>query len=75
MNRRHFLNTMAGTALAGYAYDGKSEGVSIPIDSLFDSDQSELLQLAQRVMEKCVLDKIRAPTPPLKNTWIAPGWL
>ena len=24
-------------------------------------------------MEKCVLEKIMPPTPPLRNTWIVPG--
>lgn len=73
MKRRTFLQSLAGASLAG-CYAGKSpEPQPVTIESLFESDRPELLALARRVMEMCVLDKIRQPTPPLENTWIAPG--
>lgn len=31
------------------------------------------MTLAQRVMERCVLDKLRPPAPPMKREWLAPG--
>jgi putative isomerase len=43
------------------------------LESLFVSDRPELLVLAKRVMQKCVLANLREPTPPLERTWIAPG--
>lgn len=39
----------------------------------FQSDCPELEAFANRVMQRCVLDKVRAPTPPLENRWVAPG--
>jgi putative isomerase len=41
--------------------------------TLFEASSPEVLDLACRVMEKCVLEKIMPPTPPLKRTWIVPG--
>jgi putative isomerase len=73
MKRRTFLQSLAGASLAGCHSGHLPEHQPVTIDSLFDSDQPEVLALAHRVMEKCVLDKIRQPTPPLAHTWIAPG--
>jgi putative isomerase len=45
---------------------------AIPPD-LFDSNDPEVLALAQRVLDKCVLEKLRAPSAPLEHTWVQPG--
>jgi glycogen debranching enzyme len=75
MNRRHFITVTGASALGGlgHAAGARQGPSSTDIEALFSSDNPELLQLARRVMEKCVLDKIRKPTPPLERTWIAPG--
>ena len=41
--------------------------------SLFEAGSPEVFALTKRVMEKCVLAKVRPPTPPLRNRWIVPG--
>ena len=51
----------------------RREQATTGLDTLFVSDRSDLLVLAKRVMEKCVLDKVRQPQPPLERQWIAPG--
>ncbi len=75
MKRREFLRTVGGVALAGALGDlaGASDSAPLDIGSLFEANSPEVLALAKRVMEKCVLEKIMPPTPPLKNTWIVPG--
>jgi putative isomerase len=76
MKRRNFIQTAGGAALAGIAGTGcmtTNAMVATDLDKLFVSNRSELLVLAKRVMEKCVLDKVRAPQPPLERKWIAPG--
>jgi len=89
MKRREFLKTAGGVALAGVCggvagacgdvfaassgVDGASEPALLDVDALFEANSPEVLALAERVMEKCVLEKIMAPTPPLKHTWIVPG--
>jgi putative isomerase len=40
---------------------------------LFDSDNPKVLALAQRVMDECVLARLRAPAEPLRHTWIQAG--
>ena len=75
MKRRRFLETLGGISLAGAFGDsaGASEGAVLNMGSLFEATRPEVLALAKRVMEKCVLEKIMPPTPPLKNTWVVPG--
>ncbi|UCG49133.1 MAG: hypothetical protein JSU94_04990 [Phycisphaerales bacterium] len=75
MKRREFLKTAGAAALASALGDLAGASGSDPLDigSLFESDNPEVLALAERVMNKCVLEKIMPPTPPLKNTWIVPG--
>jgi putative isomerase len=75
MKRREFLETAGGVALAGTLgdYVGAFEPGPLDVGSLFEAGSPEVLSLAERVMEKCVLEKIMPPTPPLKNTWIVPG--
>ncbi len=75
MKRREFLKTAGGVSLASVTGDfvGASEPAPLDIGSLFEANSSEVLALTERVMHKCVLEKIMPPTPPLKNTWIVPG--
>ena len=66
----------AGIALArplcAFAETGNANGAA-DIRALFESNREDVLALTERVFEKCILAKIRPPTPPLKNTWIVPG--
>ena len=75
MKRREFIKAVGGVGLAGALGDlaGASDSAPLDIGSLFEANSPEVLALAKRVMEKCVLEKIMPPTPPLKNTWIVPG--
>jgi putative isomerase len=75
VERRELLKAVSGVALASALGDLASASDSVPLDtnSLFEANSPEVLALAERVMEKCVLAKIMPPTPPLKNTWIVPG--
>jgi len=75
VKRREFLRTASGVPLASVLDDfgGASEPAPLDVGSLFEANSPEVLALARRVMEKCVLEKIMPPTPPLKNTWIVPG--
>jgi putative isomerase len=54
-------------ALAGNLQEGTD------IKSLFNSSSKEVLNLTERIFEKCILEKIMPPTPPLKHHWIVPG--
>lgn len=79
MKRRDFLKA-AGGAVGGAVFVdlfeqsvSASELKAAALRDLFQSENAEVLALAGRVMEKCVLEKIMPPTPPLKNTWIVPG--
>ena len=79
-NRREFL-TKAGLAVAAFSASGitsargvsASESAPLDIEALFDAGSPEVLALAKRVMEKCVLDKIRPPMPPIERVWVTPG--
>ena len=75
MRRRKFLKRMGGAALAGALGNlaGASESGRLDVGSLFEAGSPKVLALAGRVMEKCVLAKVRPPTPPLEHTWIVPG--
>jgi len=75
MNRREFLKSAGGVPLAIALGDlaGASESAPLEAGSLFQASSAEVLALAGRVMNKCVLEKIMPPTPPLKNAWIVPG--
>ena len=75
MKRRQFLITAGGAPLGSFAgatapAGGEPSRARKPV---FDADSPEVLALAERVIEKCVLEKIMPPTPPLKRTWIVPG--
>jgi len=87
MKRRRFLKTIGGAialppwlehsvvAAVGSVGDADvlGEGTNVNIRSLFESNNEKTLQLTRDVFHKCILDKIKPPTPPLKNTWIVPG--
>jgi len=75
MKRRDFLQTAGGISLASLLGNVTlaSEPATVDANALFEANSPEVLALADRVMEKCALDKIRQPTPPLKNRWIQPG--
>ncbi len=79
MKRREFIKTAGGVSLAGIfgnlacGCQSSVPDLNFEGTSLFEASSPEVLALANRVMEKCVLEKIMAPTPPLKNTWIVPG--
>jgi len=75
VKRREFLKTAGAVPLASALGDfvGACEPAPLDVGSLFEADSPEVLALAERVMRKCVLEKIMPPTPPLKHTWIVPG--
>ncbi len=86
MKRREFLK-MAGAGLMSpwlacrlYAADSDVYGPSIfgdnskaDIRSLFESNREDAMTLTEDVFRKCILDKIIAPTAPLKRNWVYPG--
>jgi len=73
--RRQFLKASGMVPLAGLLgnFSTASNAESPDLEALFEAGSPEVLALAKRVMEKCVLAKIMPPTPPLKHTWIVPG--
>ena len=80
MKRRDFLKVAGGGAVGGVAYAGlcddlvnASEPETADIRDLFESDDPEVLALAQRVFDKCVLEKLQPPVEPLQHTWVRPG--
>jgi putative isomerase len=80
MKRRDFLKLAGGAALGGAALVGgcadlanAPKGKTTNIRDLFESDDAEVLALAQRVFDKCVLGKLRPPVEPLQRTWVQPG--
>jgi len=52
---------------------GASEIKTPDIRGFFESDSAEVLALTQRVFDKCILDKLRAPVEPMLHTWVQPG--
>ncbi len=79
--RRKFIQTTGLYSIAGLAIPpvlGTPDFVrnllnEIDIKTFFISDSEEVLKLTERVFEKCILEKIMPPTPPLKNQWVVPG--
>ena len=45
----------------------------IDIKSHFKSNREDALLLTERIFQKCILEKILPPTPPLKHNWVYPG--
>lgn len=80
MQRRDFLGITIGTAAAGLALRGSGDSnaetpwpKSVDVGTFLEAGQPEVLALAQRVFDLCLLDKLRAPVEPLKRTWVQPG--
>ena len=79
--RRRYIKTAALGAVGGlatpwllrnYTYASGS-GKDTDIKSLFESNSEDALILTERVFEKCILEKIMPPTPPLQHNWVVPG--
>ena len=62
MKRREFFKTAGGVSVAYTLVDfvGASERTPLDVGSLFEASSPEVLALAERVMQKCVLEKIIA---------------
>jgi putative isomerase len=80
MRRREFLKAATGLIAGAVAVGGPgaacvnaAESQAVDVRDLFASDQPEVLALTQRVFDKCILDKLRAPVEPLRHTWVQPG--
>ena len=80
MKRRDFLKVVGGGAVGGVAFAGlfddlvnASEAKTADIRDLFESDDAKVLALAERVFDKCVLEKLQPPIEPLQHTWVRPG--
>ncbi len=80
-SRRKFIQTtgafsmgsLAMPSLFGNPAFGENSTTEIDIKSLFNSNREDALTLTVRVFEKCILEKIMPPTPPLKRNWVVPG--
>jgi hypothetical protein len=76
MNRRHFLK-ITGSGITCSSWLGPrafaAETKPFDIRDFFESDNAEVLALAQRVFDKCILEKIQPPVEPLLHTWVVPG--
>ncbi len=80
MDRRDFLQMAGVAAVGGLALTDFASGLAcaaLPrrpdVREFFESDSPDVLSLAQRVFDKCILDKLQPPTPPLEHTWVRPG--
>ncbi len=75
MKRREFVRIAGAAAIAPLLNDTflASEPSGIDIRPLFDSPSDDTLKLAEDIINKCVLEKIMPPQPPLKQRWIRPG--
>jgi len=79
--RRKFIQTTGAFSLGSIAMPsifanspfGGNLIEEIDIKSLFTSNREDVLTLTERVFEKCILEKIMPPTPPLKHNWVVPG--
>ena len=79
-SRRKFIQT-SGTFAIGMAVPSifgnsafleKSKN-EIDIKSLFKSNREDVLILTEHIFQKCILEKIFPPAPPLKHSWVQPG--
>ncbi len=75
VKRQEFLEAVGAISLVGAAGDLVRASELAPLDTgaLFAASDPRVLALAERVMQKCVLEKVMSPTPPLRNNWIVPG--
>ena len=80
-SRRNFIQTSGAFAFGGLVMPsilsstafGENLIKEMDIKSLFHSSSEEVMKLTGRVFEKCILEKIMPPTPPLKQQWVVPG--
>jgi len=80
MNRRKFMVRSLEGALGGLlmshwpgiglASDRVQSNIS---DSLFESNNPDLIRLAEDIFRQCVIDKIRPPEGTLKHPWLQAG--
>lgn len=87
MKRREFIKVVGGAVavsplMGQLAFGAKQSaypagpfsGISdAEIRALFETCSADTFKLTKDVVGKCVLEKILAPMPPLKNNWIYPG--
>jgi putative isomerase len=75
MKRREFLMAGSGMVCATWMQGCLTtpRAKAFNIRDLFESDDPAVLALSQRIFEKCILEKIQAPVPPLLHTWVVPG--
>jgi putative isomerase len=76
MRRRQFLKIASGGIAFSPWLDQlviAAEVKAADISEFLESDDAEVLTLAQRVFDKCVLEKLRPPVEPLLHTWVQPG--
>lgn len=69
------MKLAGGTTLAqlfGEIADASESG-EIDIRAMFESNREDALKLTEDVIQKCVLDKIVPPEPPLRQMWVRPG--
>jgi putative isomerase len=76
MKRRDFLKVAGSAVACAGLFDpwlNAAEFESADIRDLFESDDAEVLALTQRVFDKCILERLRAPVEPLLHTWVQAG--
>ncbi len=67
------MGSLAMPSIFGNPASGGSSMEETDIKSLFISNREDAMTLTERVFEKCILEKIMPPTPPLKHNWVVPG--
>jgi putative isomerase len=80
-SRRKFIQTTGVSAMGGLLSHSvligntlkKKLTKEIDIKSLFNSNREDALLLTECIFERCILEKIMPPTPPLKHNWVVPG--
>ncbi len=79
-SRRKFIQTSGALAIGMTlpSFLGRSAFRQNPIDqtdikSIFKSNREDALALTERIYQKCILERILPPTPPLKHNWVYPG--
>jgi len=81
LSRRRFLRIASLGAAGGMAFpgglrsfaDASDRGEGRDLKSLFIANREDALALTDDVFQKCILEKIRPPQPPLEHNWIWPG--
>ena len=79
MKRRTFLR-IAGSGAMGGTVAGRlvnnlanaAGPKTAGIREFFESNDAEILALAQRVFDKCILERLQLPADPLQHTWVRP---